>query len=35
MPRENLNDVLAFLAVARAKSFTKAAAQLGVFAVWL
>ena len=30
MPRENLNDVLAFLAVARAKSFTKAAAQLGV-----
>ena len=30
MPRENLNDVLAFLAVARQKSFTKAAAQLGV-----
>ena len=30
MPRENLNDVLAFLAVAQAKSFTKAAAQLGV-----
>ncbi len=30
MPRENLNDVIAFLAVAREKSFTKAAAQLGV-----
>ncbi|WP_129777305.1 LysR family transcriptional regulator [Peristeroidobacter soli] len=30
MPRENLNDLLAFLAVAREKSFTKAAAQLGV-----
>lgn len=30
MARENLNDVLGFLAVARAKSFTKAAAQLGV-----
>jgi DNA-binding transcriptional LysR family regulator len=30
MPRENLNDLLAFLAVARERSFTKAAAQLGV-----
>ena len=28
--RENLNDIVAFLAVAREKSFTKAAAQLGV-----
>jgi DNA-binding transcriptional LysR family regulator len=30
MPGENLNDLLAFLAVARERSFTKAAAQLGV-----
>jgi DNA-binding transcriptional LysR family regulator len=30
MARENLNDIVAFLTVARAKSFTKAAAQLGV-----
>src|SRR6187431_3307834 len=30
MPRENLNDLLAFLAVAREKSFTRAAALLGV-----
>ena len=30
MPRQNVNDLLAFLAVAREKSFTKAAAQLGV-----
>src|SRR5919206_3568441 len=30
MPRENLNDLFAFLAVARERSFTKAAAQLGV-----
>lgn len=30
MARENLNDLLAFIAVAREKSFTKAAAQLGV-----
>ena len=30
MARENLNDVVAFLAVAREKSFTKAAAQLGI-----
>jgi DNA-binding transcriptional LysR family regulator len=30
MPRENLNDVLAFLAVARDRSFTRAAAKLGV-----
>ncbi|PBB64575.1 LysR family transcriptional regulator [Mesorhizobium sp. WSM4312] len=30
MPRDNLNDLTAFLAVAREKSFTRAAAQLGV-----
>lgn len=30
MPRANVNDLLAFLAVARARSFTRAAAQLGV-----
>jgi len=30
MPRQNLNDLLAFLAVARQRSFTKAAAKLGV-----
>lgn len=30
MARENLNDVMAFLAVARERSFTRAAAQLGV-----
>src|SRR6476469_1075272 len=30
MLRENLNDVVAFLAVARDRSFTRAAAQLGV-----
>jgi len=30
MPRENLNDLLAFLAVARERSFTRAAAKLGV-----
>jgi DNA-binding transcriptional LysR family regulator len=30
MPRENLNDLQAFLLVARSRSFTKAAAQLGV-----
>ncbi|MEZ2352201.1 LysR family transcriptional regulator [Caballeronia sp. RCC_10] len=30
MPRENLNDILVFLAVAREKSFTRAAAKLGV-----
>jgi DNA-binding transcriptional LysR family regulator len=30
MPRANVNDLLAFLAVARAKSFTRAAAQMGV-----
>jgi DNA-binding transcriptional LysR family regulator len=30
MARENLNDLLAFVAVARERSFTKAAAQLGV-----
>jgi DNA-binding transcriptional LysR family regulator len=30
MSRENLNDLVAFLAVAKERSFTKAAAQLGV-----
>jgi DNA-binding transcriptional LysR family regulator len=30
MPRDNLNDVIAFLAVAKEQSFTKAAAKLGV-----
>ena len=30
MARENINDILAFLAVARENSFTKAAAKLGV-----
>jgi DNA-binding transcriptional LysR family regulator len=30
MPRENFNDLQAFLAVARTRSFTKGAAQLGV-----
>src|SRR5829696_10150089 len=30
MHRGNLNDLLAFIAVARERSFTKAAAQLGV-----
>ena len=30
MQRANLNDLLAFLAVARERSFTKAAAKLGV-----
>lgn len=30
MPRENLNDLLAFLEVARERSFTRAAAKLGV-----
>ena len=30
MPRQNLHDLLAFLAVARERSFTRAAAQLGV-----
>ncbi len=30
MPRENYNDLLAFLTVARTRSFTRAAAQLGV-----
>ena len=30
MLRESLNDLVAFVAVARAGSFTKAAAQLGV-----
>lgn len=30
MPRENLNDLQAFLAVARERSFTRAAAKAGV-----
>src|ERR1700674_3500314 len=30
MQRENFNDLLAFIAVARERSFTRAAAQLGV-----
>jgi DNA-binding transcriptional LysR family regulator len=30
MARENINDLIAFLTVARKRSFTKAAAQLGV-----
>src|SRR5438445_3239605 len=30
MPRESINDLLAFLAVARERSFTRAAARLGV-----
>jgi len=30
MPRENLNDLLAFVVVARERSFTRAAAKLGV-----
>lgn len=30
MPRENINDLIAFLAVARERSFTRAAAKIGV-----
>jgi DNA-binding transcriptional LysR family regulator len=30
MPRENFNDLIAFVTVAREGSFTRAAAQLGV-----
>jgi DNA-binding transcriptional LysR family regulator len=30
MPRHNVNDLIAFIAVARQRSFTGAAAQLGV-----
>ncbi len=30
MRRENINDILAFLAVARERSFTRAAAKFGV-----
>src|ERR1700726_3302968 len=30
MARENLSDIMAFLAVARERSFTRAAAQLGL-----
>src|SRR5689334_8159535 len=30
MPRQNINDLLAFRAVARERSFTRAAAQIGV-----
>jgi DNA-binding transcriptional LysR family regulator len=29
MPRQNLNDLLAFLAVAKERSFTRAAAKIG------
>ncbi|MFL5338174.1 MAG: LysR family transcriptional regulator, partial [Geminicoccaceae bacterium] len=32
MPRDYINEIAAFLAVARERSFTKAAAQLGVTA---
>ena len=30
MARENINDLLAFIAVARERSFTRAAARMGV-----
>jgi hypothetical protein len=30
MPRENVNDLLAFIAVVRERSFTRDAAQMGV-----
>src|SRR3954453_23003603 len=30
MPRQNINDLLAFRAVARERSFTRAAAQIGI-----
>lgn len=30
MPRQNINDLVAFRAVARERSFTRAAAQIGV-----
>src|ERR1700686_2502597 len=30
MPRDNVSDLIAFLAVARERSFTKAAAKLGI-----
>ena len=30
MPRENISNLLAFLAIAKERSFTKAAAKLGV-----
>src|SRR5690349_18932038 len=30
MPRQNVNDLLTFVAVAKERSFTRAAAQLGV-----
>lgn len=30
MPRHNINDILAFLAVAQERSFTRAALKLGV-----
>jgi DNA-binding transcriptional LysR family regulator len=30
MPRTDLNDIVAFMAVAQERSFTRAAAQLGV-----
>ena len=31
MQRGNINDIIAFLVVARERSFTKAAAKLGVY----
>ena len=30
MPRENINDILAFLVVAQERSFTRAAGKLGI-----
>jgi hypothetical protein len=30
MPRENITDIIAFLAVAQERSFTRAAARLGI-----
>ena len=30
MPRQNVNDLLAFIAVAREQSFTRAAAKFGI-----
>jgi hypothetical protein len=35
MPRESVNDLIAFLAVASERSFTRAAAQLGVSQIGL
>ncbi|VDR27495.1 Uncharacterised protein [Raoultella terrigena] len=33
MLKDNINDLLSFMVVARERSFTRAAAQLGVFPV--